>query len=341
MNPRERFLSACRCEPTQRPALWLLGQAGEYLPEFRQLRAAHTLEEILKTPELAAAASVQPLERFGLDAALLFSDWRLVADAMGQPSSLGESGARRAAFSVSAQADIERLDLRDLELKLATSARALRLIRRQIGPKRALIGYATTPWALAAYMAAGEAPGDCRGAKRLFYLEPTLFDRLARRATQALARYLQLQLAAGVDAIYLDDPSSDKLGPDALLQASAAWTRRLIGSIKGQAPVILSARGLAHPEVLAATSGAAVLAPSAGARLATLRQRVPAHIALMGNLDAALLSLSEEVVEAEARRILSDMRPAQGHLFNVARALPDDAKPEIVAHLLKTVRDFH
>lgn len=339
MNARERFLKACRCEPVDRPPIWVLRQAGSYLPEFRQLHAKHTLLELMRAPELALEVTMQPIRRFQMDTATLFSDFLAISHALGQPHQFGAGGIELN-FAVRTQADVDRLRLDGLESRLGYISKTLRLLKKELAGERALMGFSSSPWTLAAYMIEGKSSPSFTQARKLFYQDRVLFDRLMRKITQAVARCVRLQIAAGADAIQIFDNASHVLAPDAFAQASVFWIKRVVDSVAGQVPVLVNAPDMSHLGNLLATSGANVIGVNSNRRLSTVKHSLPRDVGVQGNLDPVVLSTTPEIVEREALRILKDMRGVPGHIFNLGHPILPDASPENVARLVETVVGF-
>src|SRR5437667_5679984 len=177
LSQRERFLNACHCKPLDRPPIWLMRQAGRALPEYRALKETHSFLELVQTPELAAEVTLQPVRRFGMDAAILFSDILVVAEALGQRYRFGENGGIEMEFTLQSPKDIERLDPSAVPNHLHYVAKALRLVRDELGEKTALLGFAGAPWTLANFMLEGGSAKEFTRAKRLFYSDPALFSQ--------------------------------------------------------------------------------------------------------------------------------------------------------------------
>ena len=340
MNSRELFLRACRCEPVPRPPVWLMRQAGRVLPEYRALKEKHSFLELVQTPELAAEVTLQPLSRFDFDAAILFSDILVVNEALGQNYRFRDTGGIEMDFAVRDAADVERLQVGAVRERLDYMPQALKLIRAQLGDRTALIGFAGSPWTLTNFMMEGGSSDSFTRAKGLFYSDPRLFGQLMEKLTTAVTELLRMQIEAGADAVQIFDSLGDLLAPTTYAEASARWMKQIVAALGGRVPVIVFGRG-AHAswEVLADT-GAQVLGVDWQVRLADVAEQLPAKIALQGNLDPFLLTTTPEIVAAETRRILSEMRERPGHIFNLGHGVPPAAKLENVASLVNTVRSF-
>ena len=337
MNSRNLFLAAVRWEPVPRPPLWLMRQAGRALPEYRTLKEKFTFLQLVQTPELAAEVTLQPIRRFGFDAAILFTDILVVCEGLGQGYQFREAGGIGMDFAVRTAADVEKLDVNAVVDRLHYVAEALKLIRAQLGTKTALLGFAGSPWTLANFMVEGGSAKEFSGAKAMFYREPKLFNRLCEKLTEACTRYLQMQIDTGVDAIQIFDTLGGSLSSSAFPEASGRWMQQIISGLKGLTPVIVFSKG-AHGnwDALVGT-GADVLGVDWGVRLADVAARLPKNVAVQGNLDPFLLSTSPEAAAAETRRILADLKGRPGHIFNLGHGVTPESKLECIQAVVDTV----
>jgi len=346
MTSRERMLAACACRPLDRPPVWIMRQAGRYLPEYRALKARHSFGELVRTPALAAQVTLQPLRRFAFDAAILFSDILVVPEALGQGYRFQDGGGIAMDFRLETRAQLDQLTAAGLPERLAYVGEALRLVRRELGDATALLGFGGSPWTLACYMLEGGGSDAFTRARELFRADRAFFDALLEKLAAALIGYFQLQIAAGADAIQIFDSWGGLVaGPD-YEAASLQWIRRIIAALPAAFPVILFATGTAANLAAQAASGARVVGvdatvdlPAAHDALAqdpALRQR-GIRVGLQGNLDPALPSATPEIVRRETRRLLESMRGRPGHIVNLGHGIRPDAKPECVAALVETV----
>jgi hypothetical protein len=205
LTNRQRFLDACHCRVVDRPPVWLMRQAGRALPEYRKLKSQYPFLTLVRTPELAAEVTLQPVQRFDFDAAILFSDILVVAEGLGQGYKFRDGGGIEMNFALRTADDIQRLDVPALPERLAYIPRALQLVKSSLGDRTALIGFAGSPWTLANFMLEGGSADEFTRAGKLFYSEPELFSRLMTKLTAAVTRLLQMQIQAGVDAVQIFD----------------------------------------------------------------------------------------------------------------------------------------
>ncbi len=335
---RQRFLDACACRPLDHPPVWLMRQAGRALPEYRALKEKYSFLQLVQTPELAAEVTLQPIRRFDFDAAILFSDILVVAEGLGQRYEFRDRGGIEMEFLLNSAADIEGLDVSAVTSRLQYVAKALPLVKSVLGGRTALIGFAGSPWTLANFMIEGGGVKEYTKAKALFYSDPLLFGRLLDKLARAVAAFLQLQINAGVDAVQIFDSLGGVLSDGSFAAASARWLKQIVTSLKGQVPVIVFSKGTHGNWDDLLDTKAQVLGIDSNVRLARVREQLPAHVAVQGNLDPFLLSTTPETVAAETSRILVEMRGRPGHIFNLGHGVPPNAKLENTQSLVQTVR---
>ncbi len=338
LSGRERFLAACRCEELDRPPIWLMRQAGRALPEYRALKTKHTFLELVQTPELAAEVTLQPIRRFGFDAAILFSDILVISEGLGQPYSFKDQGGIEMEFLIQSAADIDQLDATAVVERLDYVARALPLIREGLGCKTAVLGFAGSPWTLANFMLEGGGVKEYTKARALLYSEPALLERLLAKLTEAITQFLLMQIRAGVDAVQIFDSLGGLLSAGAFEAASGRWMRQIIAALPSSTPVIVFARGTHGNWTELAATGASVLGLDWTVSLGAVARELPPHIAVQGNLDPVLLTTTPQAVAAETRRILREMAGRPGHVFNLGHGVPPNAKLENIQSLVDTVK---
>lgn len=340
LNGHERFRRACLCQPVARPPVWLMRQAGRALPEYRALKEKHSFLELVQTPELAVEVTLQPVRRFGFDAAILFSDILIAAEAMGQRYRFREHGGIEMDFLVRSAAEVDRLETGAVRERLDYVTCALKLLKRELAGRTALIGFAGSPWTLANFMMDGGGVREHTTARTLFYTEPVLFARLAEKLTRVVTDLLLLQVEAGAEAVQIFDSLGGVLAGDAYEEASGRWIREIVSVLRGRVPVIVFARGVHDHWELLAGLGAQGLSVDWTVRLGEVRRCVSAGIALQGNLDPQVLTTTPEVVSAETARILKTMRGRAGHILNLGHGLTPTARLECIEALVATVRQF-
>jgi uroporphyrinogen decarboxylase len=342
MTSRERFLAACACQPLDRPPLWIMRQAGRYLPEYRALKAKSSFLEMVRTPALAMEVTLQPLHRFALDAAILFSDILVIPEALGQSYRFKEQGGIAMEYRLDTRAQIEALAPADaIPTKLNYVAEALTLLKRELAGQKALLGFGGSPWTLATYMVEGGSSDEFERIKLLFYTDRTTFDALLEKLTAALIVYFQMQIRAGADAIQIFDSWGGIIAGQDYEAASLRWIRQIVAALPKDFPVILYAKGTAPQLTDQAFTGIKVLSVDWTNDLAIVRRTLPAIVGVQGNLDPVLLNTTPEIVRHESTRLLESMRGTVGHVFNLGHGILPQAKIECVQALVDTVTAFH
>ncbi|MFZ5496923.1 MAG: uroporphyrinogen decarboxylase [Verrucomicrobiota bacterium] len=337
MTSRERFLAACACAPLDRPPVWVMRQAGRYLPEYRALKARHSFLEMVRTPELAAEVTLQPLRRFALDAAIIFSDILVIPEALGLGYKFRDEGGIEMEWRLDTRAQLDRLDPAGVQTRLAYVGQALERVKTELNGSRALLGFGGSPWTLATYMVEGGSSEDYVRIKQLFYTDRAFFDALMEKLTAALIEYFRMQIRAGADAIQLFDSWGGIIaGPD-YEAASLRWMRAIIAALPRDFPVILYAKGVNSQLTDLAFSGARVLGVDWTMDLAVARRLVPANVALQGNLDPVLMNTTPDIVRRETTRLLESLRGSPGHILNLGHGIMPAAKIECMEALVGTV----
>ncbi|MBW7896707.1 MAG: uroporphyrinogen decarboxylase [Opitutaceae bacterium] len=338
MTSRQRFLAATNCQPLDRPPLWVMRQAGRYLPEYRELKAKSSFLHMVRTPELAMEVTLQPLRRFALDAAILFSDILVIPEALGQGYSFRDTGGIAMDYRLENRAQIDALNPADaVPEKLAYVAAALRLLKAELGDTKALLGFGGSPWTLATYMLEGGSSDDYARSKELFYTDRAAFDALLEKITAALIVYFKMQIEAGADAIQIFDSWGGIIAGQDYEAASLQWIRRIVAALPADFPVILYAKGTAPHQTDQAFTGIKVLSVDWTCDLAVVRHNLPANVAVQGNLDPVLLNTTPEIVRRETMRLLESMRGTAGHIFNLGHGIMPTAKIECMQALVDTV----
>ena len=338
MTSRERFLAAVARKPVDRTPIWVMRQAGRYLPEYRELKAKHDFLTMVRTPELATEVTLQPLRRFDLDAAILFSDILVIPEALGQGYYFRDKGGIGMDREIQSAADIAKLDASRIPEKLAYVPAALKLIRQELAQTKALLGFAGSPWTLAAYMVDGGSSDDFPKLKALARNEPAAFAGLMEKLADAVAEYLALQVAAGADAVQIFDSWAGLCQGVEYEERSLRWIRRIIAKLPAGFPVIVYAKGMAHHAAAIADAGAAVIGVDWTYTLSQVRGFTGDRVALQGNLDPQVMTTTPDIVRAAARAVLADNGGRPGHIFNLGHGITPDAKIECMAALVETMR---
>jgi uroporphyrinogen decarboxylase len=319
INRKELFLRACRGEVLSRVPVWMMRQAGRYLPEYREIRAKHAFLEVCKTPQLALEVSIQPFLRLGVDAVIVFSDILIPAEAMGLQLELGDAGPNLP-NPVRSKLDVERLKLFDPETETSFLPEAIRRIVKSVGPEVPVLGFAGAPWTLACYMVEGKAKEGFATVKSFLYHEPRIFRELLDRISQATILYLKAQIAAGATAIQLFDTWCGELNLQDYEDFALPAVQEIVAGVGGSVPVIYYTKASQHLLPAVALAGASVLSVDWRVDLAEVRKALGPKIALQGNVDpAALLGPPEKIREATLDAISS--LHGQGHILNLGHGI--------------------
>src|ERR1700681_3648890 len=314
------FLSACRCEPVERVPVWIMRQAGRYLPEYRAIRKEHNFLEVCRTPDLTVEVSLQPFRILGVDAVIVFSDILIPAGAMGLPFELTDAGpVIHSPLRTAAQ--VHELAAFDPEMETGFLMEAIRMLSRELGPDVPVLGFAAAPWTLACYMIEGHGKDGFPAAKTMLYSDPDLFRSLLERIARATARYLSAQIAAGAAAVQLFDTWVGELTLEQYREFALPATQILIEEIgAGDTPVILYTKASSHLLAAAAESGATVLSVDWRVDLAAAREQLGPGIALQGNVDPEMLLGSEQGVRKAARDAV-EKTGGIGHILNLGHGI--------------------
>ncbi|MCC6595430.1 MAG: uroporphyrinogen decarboxylase [Rhodanobacteraceae bacterium] len=342
--PDHRFLRALRREPVDATPIWIMRQAGRYLPEYRATRArAGSFMALAQTPELACEVTLQPIRRFALDAAILFSDILTVPDAMGLGLHFVEGEGPKFARPLRDAASIRALGVPDPATSLRYVTDAVRLIRHELHGCVPLIGFAGSPWTLACYMIEGEGSARFARAKALALQDPALMHHLLDVLARSVATYLAAQAAAGAQALMLFDTWGGLLTPTMFTEFSLRWLGAVVAQVRAQAPevpLILFSKGAnAHLEGLADT-GCDALGLDWTIDIGDARARVGTRVALQGNLDPAVLAATPATIRAQAAAVLDAFGPHPGHVFNLGHGITPDIDPAHVAALVDAVHEL-
>lgn len=319
LSRKELFERACRGEMLSRVPVWMMRQAGRYLPEYRAIRAKHEFLEVCKTPELAVEVSLQPLRRLGVDAVIVFSDILIVAEAMGLKLELGDAGPNLPE-PVRSEADVRKLKNFDPESETGFLMEAIRRLVREVGPAVPVLGFAAAPWTLACYMVEGRTKEGFATTKSLMYAQPRAFRELLGRIAQATISYLQAQISAGAAAVQLFDTWCGELNLRDYLDFALPAMQEIVSGLGKSVPVIYYTKASNHLLLAAADSGADVLSVDWRVDLRELRKALGPKIALQGNVDPAVLFAPEATIRRVTQETVSALGGA-GHILNLGHGI--------------------
>jgi uroporphyrinogen decarboxylase len=339
----DRYLRALLRQPVDRTPVWLMRQAGRYLPEYRQLRAeAGDFMTLCQTPELACEVTLQPLRRYELDAAILFSDILTIPDAMGLGLSFGVGEGPRFAKTIQHQRDVDALPIPDPEGELRYVMDAVRTIKKALAQEVPLIGFSGSPWTLATYMVEGGSSKQFSQIKQMLYREPKLLHGLLDKLATSVTQYLNGQIAAGADALMIFDTWGGVLSHQDYQQFSLQYMTQIIQGLhrnyEGKTiPVTLFTKGGGQWLEAIASSGCDAIGLDWTTNIANARQQIGDRVALQGNMDPAVLYGNDELVTSKVRDILSQYGHGTGHVFNLGHGITPDIAPERVKTFVDSV----
>ncbi|MCP1373561.1 uroporphyrinogen decarboxylase [Dyella lutea] len=342
----DRFLRALRREPTDTTPIWVMRQAGRYLPEYRATRArAGSFMGLAQHPEFACEVTLQPLARFDLDAAILFSDILTIPDAMGLGLSFAAGEGPQFAHPVRDAAAIDRLAVPDMDGELRYVMDAVRLIRKELDGRVPLIGFSGSPWTLACYMVEGSGSRDFATLKAMCWSEPAVAHRLLDTLARAVAAYLIAQAHAGAQALMVFDTWGGLLGPAPFREFSLRYMQQVVETLKAdpvarELPTTLFSKGAGQHLAAMADTGCTALGVDWTVDLADARRAVAGRVALQGNLDPAILRAGPDVVRREARAVLDSYGNHPGHVFNLGHGITPEVDPDHVAALVDEVHAY-
>lgn len=343
------YLRALRGEPVERTPIWVMRQAGRYLPEYRATRAqAGDFLTLCKTPELACEVTLQPIDRFGLDAAILFSDILTIPDAMGLGLVLEEGVGPVFDRPVRTVSEIDALGVPDAEQDLGYVMDAVRTIKSALAGRVPLIGFTGSPWTLASYMVEGRGSKEFRLIKGLMFEHPQAAHRLLQTVTDSVIEYLRAQVAAGVQSLMVFDTWGGMLSTSAYKQFSLDYMAQIVSALKSDpacadVPITLFTKGGGAWLEMMAETGCDGLGLDWTADIASARERVGDRVVLQGNMDPVAMNTTEAAVRREAQAVLQaygqHSTADKGHVFNLGHGIQPHAKPENMAALVDQVQN--
>jgi uroporphyrinogen decarboxylase len=342
----DRFLRALMRQPVDVTPVWMMRQAGRYLPEYRASRArAGDFMGLCMNPEMACEVTLQPLDRYPLDAAILFSDILTIPDAMGQGLYFETGEGPRFRKVINSLADIEALPVPDPENDLGYVMDAVRTIRRELNGRVPLIGFSGSPWTLATYMVEGGSSKDFRKTKAMLYDQPEAMHLLLDKLAQSVTSYLNGQILAGAQAVQIFDTWGGNLSADAYQKFSLAYMRKIVSGLIREhdgrkIPVILFTKngGLWLESI--ADAGADALGLDWTMDIGVARSRVGAKVALQGNMDPTVLYAKPAAIRAEVARIFASYGKGSGHVFNLGHGITPEVDPAHAGAFIEAVHEL-
>jgi uroporphyrinogen decarboxylase len=342
----DRFLRALTGQAVDVTPVWMMRQAGRYLPEYRATRKlAGDFMSLCQSPELACEVTLQPLRRYAMDAAILFSDILTIPDAMGLGLYFSEGEGPRFHKTVRTAADVEQLPIPDMARDLGYVTDAVSLIRRELNGSVPLIGFSGSPWTLATYMIEGSGSKDFRHAKAFMYNQPEQMHLLLDKLAQSVTAYLNAQIAAGAQAVQIFDTWGGILTTQAYREFSLAYMKKIVAGLtresEGRAvPVILFTKngGLWLQDI--ADSGCDCVGLDWTIEIGRARSLIGNKVSLQGNMDPSILYSTPDSIRAEVRRILASYGVGNGHVFNLGHGITPDVDPANVSAFVDAVHEY-
>ncbi len=340
------FLRACKREHVERTPIWIMRQAGRYLPEYRAVRERADFLTMCKTPELAAEVTIQPVDILGVDAAIIFSDILVIPEAMGLHLEMHEGKGPVFHNPVRDEDGAKSLKRIEPEKDLKYVLDAVSLTKKELDGRVPLIGFSGSPWTLLTYMVEGRGSKNFAHVKKLIYNNPELAHRMLSQITEAVAEYLSAKIEAGADAVQIFDTWGGILSQHDFKEFSLSYIEQVISGLKkGNEPVIVFAKGVHFNLNGLADSGADVLGLDWTMDIGEVRKRVGTKVALQGNLDPTVLYAQNDNIRKEAKRVLESYGEGNGHIFNLGHGILPNIDPEKAKALVRFVKedsaDFH
>lgn len=333
------FLNALACQNQGRPPVWLMRQAGRYMPEYRALRARYSFLEMCHTPDLITEVTQLPIKVFGFDAAILFSDILLITEALERGLRFEEGAGPIIDRPVTNAAEVDALPQIDVKEKLGYVAEGIKQLKSVLTVP--LIGFCGAPFTVASYLIEGQSSRDLKKTKQWLLKDPVGFHQLLEKITHVTIQYLKMQIAAGVDAIQIFDSWANVLSHDQFQEVSCAYLAQIIKALKGsKKPIILFCRGSSafFPSLAALQPQAISLDWQADLR--HIREKIGSAIALQGNLDPDVLYAPAATVQKETLRLLNRMKNDRGYIFNLGHGIHPDTPVSAVHSLVECIKNF-
>ncbi len=340
MTGRERFLATAARKQTDTTPVWFMRQAGRCLPEYRALRERHPFLEVARTPELAVAATMMPVDRLGVDGAVLFADIMLPLDGMGVEFEIRPGVGPVIASPIRTAADIERIRVVDPEEGTPYVLEALKLLRETLGDRAATLGFAGAPFTMACYLVDGRPSKEYPRTKAMMYGEPDLWRALMSKLCEITTRYLEGQVRAGADAVQLFDSWLGLVDPDSYREKVGPYTAAIFDRLRSLAPTIHFSTGTGHLLADIAATHPSIVSVDWRLRLDEAWDVVGPEIGIQGNLDPSMLMAPWTTVEVAVRDILDRANGRPCHIFNLGHGLHPETDPDQLSRIVELVHEY-
>ena len=340
------FLRACKKQDVDRTPIWIMRQAGRYLPEYRALRANNDFLTMCKTPELAAEVTIQPVDLIGVDAAIIFSDILVIPEAMGMHLEMQEEKGPVFNRPIRNERDAGTLKQITAQENLKYVLDAIELTKKELNGRVPLIGFSGAPWTLLTYMVEGQGSKTFSNVKKLIYNNPELAHKILNQLTDAVADYLSAQIEAGANAVQIFDTWAGMLSPRDYLVFALKYVNQVISKVKRKdEPIIYFPKGVHYRMRTTADCGADVIGVDWTIDMAKARDKIGDKVAIQGNLDPTVLYAEPNFIKREAKKVLQSFGEGNGHIFNLGHGILPDIKPEhakaLVDFVKKESKKFH
>ena len=342
----DRFLRALALQPVDRTPVWMMRQAGRYLPEYRKIRnQAGDFMSLCKNTDLACEVALQPIDRFNFDAAILFSDILTIPDAMGLGLYFVEGEGPKFHKPLRTETDINDLNIVDTKRDLKYVTDAVSLIRRELNGRVPLIGFSGSPWTLATYMIEGQSSRDFPNTKMMLYKQPESLHQLLDKLALSVINYLNAQISSGAQAVQIFDTWGGVLSHDAYAEFSLAYMKKIVNGLVRHSegrdvPVILFTKGGGQWLELLADTGCDGIGLDWTTDIGSARRRVGDRVALQGNMDPAVLRSDQSSIEYQVKSILQSYGTGVGHIFNLGHGITPDIDPNNVKAFVDAVHQY-
>lgn len=334
------FIKACKKLPIERTPIWIMRQAGRYLPEYRAVRQKYDFLTMCKTPEVAAEVTIQPIDILGVDAAILFSDILVIPEAMGMHLEMHEGKGPIFQNPIRNERDFNELIEFDPTDKLQYVLNAISITKKELNNIVPLIGFSGSPWTLLCYMVEGRGSKDFATVKKMIYTQPSLAHKILNKLSDIIAKYLSAKIEYGCNAVQIFDTWGGILSQKDFLEFDLPYIEKIISSIKKiDEPVIVFAKGVYHNLDKIVQSGADVIGLDWTMNIGEVRNSLDDKVALQGNLDPTVLFADENKIRDEVKRILSSYGYGSGHIFNLGHGILPNVNPENAKALVRIVKE--
>lgn len=334
------FLRAARSESTTRPPVWMMRQAGRFMKEYWAIKEKYSFMEMVKTPEIAAEVTLLPVNLLGIDAAIMFSDILVTGEALGSELKFHPGIGPQFTHPVRLIKDVERLEIGNTYEKLAYVGQMIKIVQERLNNTLPLIGFAGAPFTVLSYLVEGGSTKEFKQTKLFLFNQPELAHALLKKITQITIEYLNLQIEAGVDAVQIFDSWAQALSWDDYKEFSHQYIDQIIRGISKRVPVISFCKGSSVFAPLMSEAQPQVISVDWNADLARLRDSIPTHIALQGNLDPSLLYAEKKVIKSRILRLFDSMKDKGGYIFNLGHGIMPDIPFENVKFAVETIKEY-